>query len=36
MFRVIRRGLILVVLGVIYNNGLDIFRPISEYVSEVF
>ena len=30
LLRVIRRGLILVVLGVIYNNGLDLFRPISE------
>jgi predicted acyltransferase len=30
LFRVIRRGLVLVILGVIYNNGLDIFRPISE------
>jgi predicted acyltransferase len=30
LLRVIRRGLILVVLGIIVNNGLDIFRPISE------
>ena len=30
LFRVIKRGLVLVLLGIIYNNGLDIFRPISE------
>jgi len=29
LFRVIKRGLILVVLGIIYNNGLEL-RPISE------
>ncbi len=29
LFRVIRRGLILVILGIIYNNGLHI-RPISD------
>ncbi len=28
--RVIRRGLLLVVLGVFHNNGLDLIRPISE------
>jgi len=29
LFRVVKRGLILVVLGIIYNNGLEL-RPISE------
>ena len=30
LLRVIRRGLILVALGVIHNNGLDLIRPLSE------
>jgi len=30
LFRVIRRGLVLVLLGVIYNNGLTELKPISE------